>query len=90
MARKLFILAIFLMAGSIGVLGYQVGAYLIEGGWPAVSLQFIWVTLFGPIPNTQWMSLGRVWGWFGAVPVTVAGVVAAYALFLISDTLRQR
>ena len=90
MARKLFILAIFLMACSIGVLGYQVWYFLLQGNWPAVPLQAVWVPLFGPVPNTQWMALGRIWGWFAGVPTAAAGIAAAYAAFLLSDTLRQR
>ncbi len=60
MARKLFILATILLAGSVGVFGYQFFDYLIVGSWPAVSMQFIVVSLFGAMPDIQWMLLGRV------------------------------
>jgi hypothetical protein len=90
MARKLFTLAVFLMAGSIGVIGYQIGYFLLRGSWPHVVLQAMWVPLFGPIPDTQWLELGRVWNWVGDLPIAAAGIAAAYTAFLISDTLRQR
>jgi hypothetical protein len=89
MARKFFILAIFLMAGSAGVLGYQVGNYLIVETWPAVPLHILWTTFFGVMSESQRMPLGWVWARLGAVPLMVAGIVVAFVCFLISDTLRQ-
>jgi hypothetical protein len=88
MARSLFILAAFLLAGSIGVFGYQFFYYLIEGNWPAVPIEFAVVSLFGAMPNIHWMSLGRVFNWLGGVPISVAGLVLAYTSYLLSDTLR--
>ena len=88
MARRLFILAAFLLAGSVGVFGYQFFYYLIEGSWPAVPLEFIVVSLFGAMPDIQWAWLGQAMHWLGEVPVTVAGLVLGYTAFLLSDTLR--
>lgn len=78
------------MAASIGVLGYQAGDYLIVGTWPSVNVGSIWVPLFGPIPNTQAMGLGRVWGGLGGLPVVAVGMCLAYVSFLIRDVLRRR
>lgn len=85
MARKLFVLAIFLVAGSIGVVGFQVFYYLIGGTWRAVPLQ-----VFGVLPGAQWLPSGPLWRWLGGVPVSLAGLVLGYLVFLVSDTLRQR
>ena len=85
MARKLFVLAVFLVAGSIGVVGFQVLDYLIGGTWPAVPLQ-----VFGVLPGAQWLPSGPVWRWLGGVPVSLAGMIVGYFVFLASDTLRQR
>jgi hypothetical protein len=77
------------MAGSIGVFGYQIWYYLLDGSWPVVPLKLVWTALFGEIPDTRWLGLGHVWNWLGGVPVIAAGVIAAYASFLLSDTLRR-
>lgn len=89
MARRFFILAMILLAGSIGVLGYQFFDYLIDGSWPAVPIHFILVSLFGNMPDIRWTSLDHVLSWLGEVPVSVAGMILAYMVFLLSDTLRR-
>jgi hypothetical protein len=89
MARRLFILAMILLAGSIGVLGYQFFDYLIDGSWPAVPVHFIVASLFGDMPDVHWMSINHVLSWLGEVPVSVAGMILAYMTFLLSDTLRR-
>jgi hypothetical protein len=91
MARKLYVLAILLLAGSIGVLGFQSLRYLDDGLWPSVSVAFVWDSLFGPTPwATNWLPLGQFWHWIGGWPITVAGICAAYLAFLASDILRVR
>jgi hypothetical protein len=90
MARKLFVLALFLLAATIGVLGFQVFYYLKVGTWQSVPVQEVWDTLFGTLPIAQWAPLHGVWHWLGGLPVTVAGITAAYLVFLASDTLRRR
>jgi hypothetical protein len=90
MARKLYILAIFLVAIAIGVFGFQALHYWIAGSWPTVPVRLVWEALFGPMPDTQWMSLGRIWNWLGDLPIVAAGAALAYASFLASDTLRRR
>lgn len=87
MARKLFILAIFLLACSIGVFGFQILQYLRVGDWQGVSVQFVLRALFGPV---SWLPFDPAWGWVADIPVTVAGIAAAYLAFLASDTLRLR
>ncbi len=90
MARKLFVLAIFLTAASIGVLGFQLFSYLKSGAWPVVPMGYVWDQLFGSTALARWLPLPRVWEWLGGVPVTIAGITAAYLVLLASDTLRRR
>ena len=90
MARKLFVLAVLLVAGSIGVLGYQVLDYWLEGGWPPVPLQSVWDSAFAALPGARFLPGGDIWRWLGGVPVSAAGIVAAYVAFLASDSLRRR
>lgn len=82
MARKWFLLGLFLLAASVGVVGFQVLYYLIVGNWPAVSIALVSGTLLdGHAPG---------WRWLGVVPVSIAGGILAYLAFLLSDTLRRR
>ncbi len=91
MARKLFVLAILLLAITLGVLGFQTLQYLKVGDWPSVSVAFVWDSLFGATPGlTHWLPFNRVWHWLGGLPVTLAGVATAYLAFLASDLLRAR
>lgn len=91
MARKLFVFAILLLACSIGVFGFQILQYLRAGDWPGVSVEFVWETLFGTMPwLARWLPFAAVWHWLGGVPITVAGLAAAYLAFLASDILRLR
>jgi hypothetical protein len=90
MARKLLVLATILLAASVGVLGFQIVDYWIDGSWPPVSLHFVWNAMFGPFQNSDWLSLGLVWNALGTVPVVAAGMLIAYGTYLLSDTLRRR
>ena len=90
MARKLFVLALLLLAGSIGVLGFQVLYFVRVGAWQSVPIGDVWNSLFGKISMAQWLPFQSAWQWLGGVPVTVVGVTAAYLVFLASDTLRRR
>lgn len=91
MARKLFVLAILLLAGSIGVVGFQTLQYLRVGDWPGVSVGFVWDALFGAMPGiARWLPFDGAWHWLGGVPVAVAGLAASYLAFLASDILRLR
>jgi hypothetical protein len=91
MPRKLFVLAILLLAVTIGVFGFQTLQYLKVGEWPSVSIEFVWESLFGTMSNAaRWLPLSAVWHWLGGLPVTVAGLVVSYLVFLASDLLRLR
>lgn len=91
MARRLFVLAVLLLAGSIGVLGFQFLRYLQIGDWPSVSVEFVWQALFGGMPGVaRWLPFDGVWHWLGGLPVAVAGAAASYLAFLASDILRLR
>ena len=90
MARKLFVAAIFLLAASLGVLGFQVLYYLKLGVWQSVPVQIVWDAVAGPLPSIRWAPLGAAGRWLGALPVTVMGVALAYLVFLASDMLRRR
>lgn len=81
MARKLYVLAIYLMAASIGVIGYQVGDYLIDGTWPSVPIQVTWLTFVGPVSGFRQPALERLWHWFGNLPAVAVSMVLAYVFF---------
>jgi hypothetical protein len=89
-ARKLFLLAILLAAGSVGVFGFQLISYLKSGEWPIVPLVYVWDHLVGQVALARWLPFHGAWEWLGGVPVTIAGVALAYLVFLASDTLRRR
>jgi hypothetical protein len=89
-ARKLFVVAVLILAASAGALGFQVLTYLKAGVWPIVSVQSVSEALFGPIPVIGSTGVGAAVRWFGALPVTVTGVALAYLVFLSSDLLRRR
>lgn len=81
MARKIFVVAMLLTACAIGVVGYQIGAYWIEGSWPSVPVRVVWEALF---------ATENGGGWLGGLPVSATLLVLAYLLYLISDQLRLR
>jgi hypothetical protein len=98
MARATFVLGIWVLAASLGILGYQGLTLYFYHDWPAVSLAFGWQTFFN---NFWWPFFGDigkihsgylldVLSWLGTVPLVLAGVILSYALFLISDSLRGR
>jgi len=89
MARTFFIMAMLLMASAIGVIGYQFFFYLIKETWPVVTAAQVWAPMFGPLPETQFLSLGHVWTWLGAWPMAALAFAASYVAFLASDTLRR-
>ena len=102
MARTAFIAGIWVLAASLGVLGYQVLTLYFYRDWPAVSLGYawqafadLWHDVFGGLfqlpQTTEPGSLGaRSLAWLAGQPLTLAGILLAYALFLLSDTLRGR
>ena len=90
MARKLFVLAILLAAGSVGVCGFQLLSYLKTGGWPTVPLGFLWDHVIGHIAFARRLPFQGAWEWLSTVPTTIAGIALAYLVFLWSDTLRRR
>jgi hypothetical protein len=90
MARKLFVLALFLLAGSVGVLGFQALYLWRIGSWPSVPVAFVWDSLLGTSSVGQWLPFHQAGRWLGGLPVTAAGIVLAYLVFLASDTLRRR
>jgi hypothetical protein len=83
MTRALFVLGLLLMAGGVGVLGYQLATFWIMGDWPAVPVRFVWSVLVRA-------GEARWGGWVGSVPVSVALLASAYLALLASDQLRQR
>ena len=98
MARATFVLGIWVLAASLGILGYQALTLYFYHDWPAVSLAFGWKTFFnnfwwpffGDIGQIRSPSLLDALTWLGTVPLVVGGVVLSYVLFLISDSLRGR
>jgi len=81
MARKLSVVAMLLTACAVGVVGYQIGSYWIEGTWPSVPVRVVWEGLF---------ELKSGGGSLGALPVSGTLLVLAYVLYFISDQLRLR
>jgi hypothetical protein len=90
MARKFFVLGVFVMAGAFGVLGYQCLTYYFYGTWPAVSLGFVWGELFGDFPVLDWTWANYLLLWIGKLPIVGLGIVLSYIILLVSDSLRGR
>ena len=84
MARTTFVLAVWLLAGSVGVLGYQALTLYFYDNWPAVSLAAAWDALGGSL---LWEPGGR---WPMEMPLVLLGVVFSYVMFFVSDLLRGR
>ena len=90
MARKLFVLAVLIAAGSVGAFGFQLISYLEKGAWPSVPVGYVWEHLVGSPSIVQRLPLQPAWHWLGGVPVTILGLSASYLVFLASDILRRR
>ena len=90
MARKLFVVAILLLAVALGVFGYQTLQYLKAGNWPSVSIHLVWGSLFGATSITSWLPFHAIWPWVAQLPLTLAIIAASYLTFLASDLLRAR
>ncbi len=88
MARKLFALGIFAMAAACGVIGYQVLTYYFYGRWPPVSFEYVYGTLFGPLPALGWRWANKLLIAVGKLPVAAVGFALSYLLLLVSDLLR--
>lgn len=90
MARKTFTAGIWILACSLGVLGYQSLTYLIYGTWPAVPVNVLWSKTIGDIPHFGgWIVdglIGAVTSW----PLVGIGIVLSYSMLLWSDVLRRR
>ncbi|MGA7383182.1 MAG: hypothetical protein WBW81_00310 [Methylocella sp.] len=90
MARTAFILGIWVLAASLGILGYQGLTFYFYQQWPPVSLGFGWRLIFGDVQLIPYRSLLDALNWLGKAPLVLAGVILSYALFLLSDGLRGR
>lgn len=88
MARKIFILGIFVMAAALGVLGYQGLTYYIYGSWPPVSFGYVWNLLIGELPSPAWPWAKALIRWLASVPIVAVGIALSYVLLLCSDALR--
>ncbi len=88
MARKIFVLGIFMLAAACGVIGYQILTYYFYQNWPSVSFQFVYNALFGDLPTfgPQWEN--DAVRWIGNLPVSVVGISLSYLLLFLSDVLR--
>jgi len=94
MARASFVIGVWILAGSLSILGYQALTYYFYQHWPPVSLatgwqevvsgwQTVWDMPSQP-PDETYMV------WLRRVPLVPAGIILSYGLFLLSDTLRGR
>lgn len=90
MARTAFILGIWVLAASLGILGYQGLTYWFYQQWPPVSLGLGWRLVFGDSPLISSRTLLDATSWLGTVPLVLVGIILSYALFLLSDSLRGR
>ena len=90
MARAWFVLAIFALAATLGIVGYQSLTYYLYGSWPAVSTGFVWSKLFGPIGTIGWSWADYLVHWAAGLPLVALGVIFSYILFLLSDAVRGR
>jgi hypothetical protein len=90
MARKTFVLGIFVMASALGVLGYQCLTYFFYGAWPSVSVGFVWRTLFSYEPILRWSWMKSLAQWISNLPVVGFGIGISYAILLLSDCMRGR
>jgi hypothetical protein len=90
MARKIFVLGIFAMAASCGVIGYQALTYYFYGDWPATSFEFVFGKLFGAFPTLEWRWENELLAFVGRLPVAAVGIALSYALLLMSDLLHGR
>ena len=90
MARAWFVVAIFALAATLGIIGYQSLTYYFYGAWPSVSAGYVWSTLFGPIAPVGWTWIDYLIAWIASLPLVALGLVFSYALFLVSDLFRGR
>ena len=90
MVRKIFVLGIFVMAASCGVIGYQALTYYFYGNWPSASFGFVYGKLFGALPTLEWRWENELLALLGRLPVAAVGIALSYALLLMSDLLRGR
>ena len=93
MARAAFVLGIWILAAALGVVGYQVLTLYFYEQWPSVSLDTGWQDVLGTwqmLWNISARDTPDALGWFGRVPLVLAGIVLSYLLFLLSDSLRGR
>ncbi len=105
MARFLFLLAIWILAITLGILGYQALTWYFYQSWPQVSVGFSWQEV-----RSSWQEMfGDFWlipvhyrfrippgefqdalDWLGEMPLVPVGMIVSYTLFLLSDALRGR
>jgi len=97
MARAAYIAAIWILAISLGILGYQGLTLFFYESWPPVSLGygwdevlFCWHAVFGSFMQPHFPDLPDGLGWVARTPLVLAGIVLSYVLFLLSDSLRGR
>jgi hypothetical protein len=90
MARTWFVVGIFALAATLGIVGYQGLTYYFYGAWPPVSTGFVWSSVFGPIAPVGWTWIDYLIGWIAGLPLVVWGLVLSYGLFLASDLFRGR
>ena len=90
MPRKIFVLGILVMAAALGVLGYQFLTHIIYGAWPAVSVSFVWRTLFGDGPTLHESWPRALSQWIGNLPLVGFGIAISYIVLLLSDLTRGR
>jgi hypothetical protein len=90
MARRLHLIGVWLLALSLGVLGYQLLHYLFNGTWPPVSVQYVWMLVLGDFPMPNWALLQLPIRWVISVSLVGLGLILAYAAFITSDILRRK
>jgi hypothetical protein len=90
MARKTFVVGIFVMAGALGVLGYQCLTYYFYGAWPAVSVAYVWGELFGAWPTLGWHWINGLFQWIGRLSFVAFCIATSYVILMLSDAMRGR
>jgi hypothetical protein len=86
-ALPIIAIGALIAASSPLILVYQAVVWLRFGGWPEISLAFVWYWLKWPWPETDWAGVEKTIIWVFDCPLSGVAIVTGIILIWIGAKL---